>query len=546
MVKFEAIHISNFRSIEEAELLFDAGVWHIIGKNLDDHASNGAGKTTITAAVQQALYNRTIYDTSIESVSRRVGNKIYPYEITLTFYVNDTYYKVINSRKSKSITIFEDGHNLQVKGIPQALKTIVDIVGMDYTSFVTMTTITSDNIASLIDNFSSSSLMKLILNFQALSEATKAFKSEEKYVRSEIQSMYDQMITMENTLKILNKFTKIDLTPLNKERIQLYDKIHNSGYVTQIESLNAALDALSANIISAEEKLSYYSSRLSDGICDCCGQEISITADERLTLTLEINRISADVERMREQYVEQQEDIQARIKEIEQQREIYTSQLAEIDARIAESKAKNQIYAESKPEVDRLSERLAEMITRREELVFRQQVCETAQDILKSGVIHKDLLDSFTYVLNANLDKFMNIVQIDYIKLHAESRKDSVQFVMFDTRFSNDPVELAALSGGERTRIRLIILLSMLDTVRSLTSYNTNLLVFDESLDSLDTAATEDLKKLFNYLITVDEKWIGLISHGQQLQDVHFTGDITAVKHNGKTKLEVTYDTSVG
>ncbi len=71
-----------------------------------------------------------------------------------------------------------------------------------------------------------------------------------------------------------------------------------------------------------------------------------------------------------------------------------------------------------------------------------------------------------------------------------------------------------------------------------MTNASTNLLIFDESLDTLDASASSDLASLFEYLIAHDNKFIALISHGQQLDDIEFSGRLTITKSDGISTLE--------
>ena len=201
-----------------------------------------------------------------------------------------------------------------------------------------------------------------------------------------------------------------------------------------------------------------------------------------------------------------------------------------------EAKTKNKIYEDSQEDRTNLQKELHDVEAERKAQRFRIDLFTTTLEILKTGEIHKDLLTSFTTVLNMHLERFIDIVEIDYLTLSATAKKDSIEFSVYDSRF-NVTSELTSLSGGEKTRIRLIILLSMLATIKDLTQYSTNILVFDESLDSLDKSATEDLRALFTYLTTNDRKFISLISHGGQLQDVELTGRIIAEKTDGKTVI---------
>ena len=103
----------------------------------------------------------------------------------------------------------------------------------------------------------------------------------------------------------------------------------------------------------------------------------------------------------------------------------------------------------------------------------------------------------------------------------------------------DDQVTINTLSGGEKTRLRVMILLALLETVETLSGISTNILIFDEALDTLDKSVKEDLKNLFAFLVNNRNKWIALVSHGSQLEDITWTGKITAEKTNGTAKITI-------
>jgi ABC-type multidrug transport system ATPase subunit len=120
--------------------------------------------------------------------------------------------------------------------------------------------------------------------------------------------------------------------------------------------------------------------------------------------------------------------------------------------------------------------------------------------------------------------------------IKAIPKKNSVELVTTDTRF-NKIVNFTDYSGGELTRLRIVVLMSVLNAVQTITNVSTNILVFDEALDTLDSNAAQDLSNLFEYLSNNDNKFVALVSHGSQLNEIKFDGDITVTKHNGVSNV---------
>lgn len=93
-------------------------------------------------------------------------------------------------------------------------------------------------------------------------------------------------------------------------------------------------------------------------------------------------------------------------------------------------------------------------------------------------------------------------------------------------------IDIAALSGGERARVNTATLLAIRSLMQSLSNSRINLLVLDETIDSLDAEGKE---KLVEVLLTEEHLNTFLVSHG-------FTHPllekITVIKENNISRLE--------
>jgi DNA repair exonuclease SbcCD ATPase subunit len=91
-------------------------------------------------------------------------------------------------------------------------------------------------------------------------------------------------------------------------------------------------------------------------------------------------------------------------------------------------------------------------------------------------------------------------------------------------------------SGGERSRIDVAILLSMLDLSRLQNNIDLNLMVIDELFDSaIDTNGREEILNLFKNKSVSENKSIYVISHSSDLPTELFDKEITIYKKNGFT-----------
>lgn len=531
---FESIHIQNFKAIKDMTIQYEAGLWEVIGRNLDGpYISNGSSKTTAMEAIQQCLFNRTTLAIPIESTARRsLGSSTssIEYILTTTFTKNGHRYKVINDRKAMKITVIEDGVDLGIRSIPMALKKVQTIIGMDISTFITLTFITHTTISELLENFSSSSLMKIILDFNQIIDLDKAMKAELKIVNERISGYTRSLKSLSDSIEVLAKYKEIDTSAMHSKKARL--TAQREQLRRDSDTLNEEL-RLQQDTVAKLAGLTYKIADLEKGVCNSCGQSLGVDEEALIQAKIEHERVSAEVSAIPSDTAAKYQTMNGRIVEI-------VESINEVSGQIIAADTKNQIYQENKERSDDLQKLKLETGELRSSEGTKSDTLAAAIKIIKGGSLHKHLMASFVSVLNKYLAQFKEFVNLPYIAIMAEANKSNVGFVLHDTRFAQS-VHLHTLSGGEKTRLRLILLLAMLYTIKDMTNASTNLLIFDESLDTLDTSASPDLARLFNYLIAHDSKFIGLISHGQQLQDIEFNGRLIITKDNGVASLEVDY-----
>ena len=544
MIIFQTLKISNFKSIESAELSYTSGVWKVEGINNDtSFKSNGSGKTTILEAIQQCLFNKTTASPPIEDTTRKsVGKKVHKrtgYKLELTFTDGKDNYRIVNDREAMRIQIFVNEADMMVKSIPSALKQISTIIGMDFTTFVTLTFINHDTITDLLDNFSSSSLMKVILNFSQISDFEKSAKQEQKVINNSLSNTAARLQTLHDSLSLLDQYREIDMKPLHAKKAAITKAIFDikDSLLPEVLTKEDKVKEVLAERTSAKSKFTKLQRKYKDSKCECCGQLLNLSEVDREKLLIEligleehIVNLDLSVQGLELLASQHRETYNTTLDEVEQERQ-------KINHTITIAQTKNQIYNDSKSQADDLRRQTIELEITQENLSFRSTVIQTALLVLKSGDIQKDLLSMFVAVLNIHLSHFIEFVSLDYINIKAIATKASVSFTLYDSRFNHN-VSIHTLSGGEKTRLRLIVLLSMLQTIKEITSTASNIVIFDESLDTLDDSATSDLANLFDYLVHHDNKFIALVSHGEQLKEIEFTGIITAEKTNGVTKIK--------
>ena len=501
--------------------------------------ATGPGKSTTMEAIQQCLFNKTTSPTPIEDTSRKAegtSRHNMKYALELTFETPSDRYRIINDRRVMTIQIFKNDDDMMFKSIPQSLKFIQEVLGMDFNTFVTLTFINHATITELLDNFSSSALMKVVLNFSQIASFERNAKVEQKALNITVHSIQSQLQTIKDSLEALSIYKQIDTAPLMLQKVTLMAK-HKTFTMSNSLKLAECKTTMSALVIrqtTLSDTLNKKTKLLDSTTCEMCGQSLQSLEDPE-ELQEVINTISVELQVINGQ-VEAQEII---IQDINSEKlsvtNDYTIRLQDVENNIIVARTRNELYNQTYDRVEALKLSSMNLTTELSNIQLELSIIQAALVTLKSGSIQSNLLTTFVVVLNNHLNKFIEFVSLDYVTISAEAFKASVNFKIEDTRFSQT-ISIHTLSGGEKTRLRLVVLLSMLYTIRDLAQISTNLLFFDESLDTLDKSAQADLSRLFEYMLQSD-KFIALVSHGGQLNDINFTGTITASKTKGITSV---------
>ena len=436
MITFRKIKIQDFKSIKYAELAYDVGVWKIVGNNNDAvFNSNGSGKTTLLEAIQQCLFNKTISGAAIEEASRRqigtagASSIGYRFELELSDGIND--YKIINDRKLLKIQIFKDGRDMMIKSIPAALKRIQSIINMDFSTFTTLTFITHGTIVDMLDNFSSSSLMKIVLNFAQIADFERSAKSRQKLLNNSLTSLSSEIQTLTDSVAVLTRYERIDLIPLYQHKASIVAQ--RSG-VEELEKraqeIKDTLAKYGKESENANTKLRIIEDKLENSVCKCCGADTNIDAAERVYLVNEAARLTTLIEDLNNKIADTQTRYTKAYSEYTEQYATYMEKLQDVDNSIMIAKAKNQIYDENQEQIDEMRGHLIVKQKEHDNVLFEISVIQAALKVLKSGDIQKDLLTTFVAVLNLHLAHFTQYVNIDYIVIRAVANKASVSIFL--------------------------------------------------------------------------------------------------------------------
>lgn len=538
-VKFKYIEIHNYKSIIKASLNYTQGVWLVSGVNNDAFGSNGAGKSTLLEALQQCLYNRTTKGTTLDTTINRITGQAYKLIVELE--TEHGIYKIVNDRTAMRVTIYDyiNGEFVDrgIKSVPVALAAIQDIIGLDFNSFIALTHITHNTVISMTDNLSHSNLIKVLLDFGLLARLEKKSKQYLSQSHKDYEHYIVRKKEIETSLQLMESFKPIDKIPLYKELAgytkYLEESQHEYNQISEYVMLHTT--ELTSKISVMESKVNDIDNLLHNDICQACGQPLpkdydtTTLQEDRLNYINSIQEAKLSIDNITAEAKPKIDKLLAKIKE-------YTEATNTISTKIQVADYQESIYNSNQDSINELTAELVMIEKNIPKELFNQDTLVSVIDLLKKGTIQNNMLSEFTSIVNLYIKEYIAYVSIDYLDITTFPQKGGFEYRVLDTRH-NCLISFNELSGGELTRVRLVVLLAILRTMRTMIGASINILIFDEALDTLDKEASGDLAMLFDHLVDEDDKFIGMVSHGQQLSQIEFSGELHVVKTNNITTV---------
>ena len=180
---------------------------------------------------------------------------------------------------------------------------------------------------------------------------------------------------------------------------------------------------------------------------------------------------------------------------------------------------------EEKLKLKDIAEQAVEMLEIKDTLSDRKNLQDIASLLLKDTGIKTAIIREYLPVMNKMINKYLNIMD-SYIHFELDEGFNEV----IKSRF-RDEFTYASFSEGEKQRIDLAILFTWRQIAKMKNSVNTNLLIFDEIMDSsLDAAGTEAFMSLLNTF--GEDTNIFVISHKGDLLFDKFHSVIRVEKKN--------------
>lgn len=585
MIEFTSVHIKNFLSHRDTYLpLCNRGVVLVLGKNKASSSldSNGAGKTTVAEAVYWALFGKTFRDIPASHVVNKVAGK--DCEVKLTLNRNGDEFVIVRGRKSPA-----DSARLQVitpEGTvtsQDAQKVIDDILGnMDSDQLASMAFFGKGYKVKLFHEMSDSErkalfenvcieLVKLTKMHEYVKKELVELKAHKQKLQYEITSHERALAEAEQNLKLFVerkeediKEAKANILASKKIIADLNERLAKLPEAVRPERANGEQEkSLKGQVTDNQTAINSCSSNIM-----FLRSNIKAATEEKICPTCKRPWPKDDTHKNQVPEWEQElEQEQVKLAKLRKRHEKYEEQLASLRSAYEEEYAK---YMELKNRADMLwqSKRKEEELLARyrnilekaknadyeahlqEQVESYQNQVKNAQraftatekqenlmvtmsSIVSDNGLKSYLLDDLLLKIESYADKMSKYLsggelQIQVSAAASEFRKKDGNIVIKAINDAGSDI-YAGNSSGEKTRVDLCILFSLVCALHEMYGVDIKFLFLDEVLDSLDDAGVDAVIELLEKEILPIKKSIFVTSHNESLKN-SFQNVITITK----------------
>lgn len=589
MINFKKVEIKNFLSIgkEMVEMNMVDGLSIITGENKDKSRSNGSGKSTIVESIYFALFGKTIRGLNKTDVINKKTKK--DTEVVLEFSKGKVNYKIIRKLKPSSLEFWVDSVDKTRDSIDNTQKDIEKVIGVseDVIKNCVIMGINQTTPFMAQSKVEKRKFIEGIFDMNIFSEILKDARKDYNESLKELTSLEAKKSEKEKNLEIYreqsekfeeNKVQKIErikeqIKEKQSQKKELESKIkpetdddlktvgvNRKNLIEKLDSLK--IDKLHVpelelkNILwEISNKKKQLNNLFTSGVCPTCNREMS--EDDEKHVQKHVDEFQADIVEL----TDKKERLEHKIKEINGVITVIESKIKECDNKWNEL---SNILNQNEILINRIQDcdtNIKSLLNNAKEIkeenndiddIINKVVKELASCVEDIDKTTKDveILDQIkficgengvkSYIINKLLDIFNKRINFYLSKLNANCVLTFDEF--FEEKIINDKNQECSyfnFSSGERRNIDIAIMFAFMDLQKIQGKFDTNMLVFDELVDSsLDGDGVQFVVDILLDKCNNEGKSIYLITHRKELNQFA-TGDvIKVVKENGISRIE--------
>ena len=529
-MQIKRLTAKNFYSFKELDVDFSNfnGITRILGRNKDSGGSNGAGKSALFEAVTWGIYGSTIRKSTEAALINSQAGK----DCSVCVEIEKKGIGTIVITRSKKPTFL----NVEVNGVlinkgnaTQTQEAIEELLETDHKSFLASVVFGQHSTFTFLDA-TPEDKRKIIKNCFNLDEifskraSVKELKSSYQGELKVISALMTNLVEESEALKAEvpdKKYKLIELPSLEEilesERKIAENERHIREYQRSLKKNRAKLDNLNTliddGVYENEEECHvcnsvYTKSQTKEDLANLCGlaDELSLRIKEEEVLIKDLRDINE------------------------------TSKPKISSSEWAEYNKKNKQIENAQSSIHRLSQVSAQL----EEYEAKRLELDSLLEVMKFWEIAFSEKGLIRYIIRNILDYF-NLRSNEYASI-LTGGQFSLEFNdELNETICNNNVETKyiSLSGGEKRKVNLAIMLALQDLSSKISRTDCNLLFFDEVCDNIDNPGILAVNNLLRTLESQNpEKKVLVITHNNYLQELlGDTNAITVRKHKGISKV---------
>jgi DNA repair exonuclease SbcCD ATPase subunit len=551
VLKFKKVRVRNFTSVGDKpiEIQLDANPTTLV------QGKNGSAKSSVFLdSLSFCLFNRAYRNIRkaqlINSINKREC------ETEVWFEIGAKQYYVKRTMKPEIFEIWEDGSLIKMEGSIRDYQEVLEkrILRMNHKSFCQIVTIGSATFVPFMQlgQGARREIIEDLLDLQVFSQMNRLLRSRTDNNRTEIADIKYEIEILEEKIRLQKEYIANLKKKAATDRQDILDRIEAAkaeinSYQLDIENNQHSIDELSAQIKDFDKirrrktqydgvdgQLRERSKKLRNEIkffhdndhCPTCKQAIDqdfkcTSIETKEAKVLEVKKASEDVAQELQniqQILTNFADIQKTISTHQGIINSKNGSIAGLNKYISEmqnelSAAGNLAFTETEYQgkLEKYYEDRNTLEERRATLLAQKATYDVASVLLKDGGIKSKIIKQFVPVINAAINKYLQILDLNVQFEIDENFKETIK-----SRFRED-FSYESFSEGEKARINLAITFAWRHIAKMRNSSATNLLILDEVADGgVDSDGIDDLVKILN---TMGDTHVFVISHRESMLD---------------------------
>lgn len=506
-MRINEVEIRNFYSFKEAKFRFDnlQGIVLIHGINLDTGGSNGSGKSALIESVVWGIFGKTIRKSTEEAlVNSEVGK-----DCCVRIRVNDDYV-IERAKRPTSLRFYKGEEELTQANAAQTQKLLEETFGTSYKVFLASTVFGQQNDIQFIDATPDDKrlIMRNFLNLDYLfdlRESVKYLKSEYSQERKRCDAAIE-----ENDKAWKKLESKIESIKKDAEAIKgstYADALDWSlDDIMRIEKENAEIEFSVAHdrrkvesSVNTIHKLEKELTKPKATKCKTCGAPVT-AKDNSESIKREITQLKRQNQKIQQQINSQLESIQTLPISSMQYQKVAQHQRAQ-----SEIQSLYELIDEHQQRIDELNVEKQTYNTQYEMMRFWEKAFS------ESGLV-KYIIQNILGYFNQRVSFYLSYLSNGKFTVEFDDQLSEV------IKHHNTPVKYISLSGGEKRKISLAVLLGLQDLLKISQTDDSSIMFFDEVAENLDEDGINGLHQLLLQL--KQDRTIFVVTHNRILSDL--------------------------